>query len=67
VIHLKDMTAGEPTLAEIGEGILDWPAIFEASEDNGAAWYVVEQDRCRRPTLESARLSFENLFRMNNI
>jgi sugar phosphate isomerase/epimerase len=64
LIHLKDMTPGEPTFAEVGEGILDMQAIFEASESNGATWYIVEQDRCQRPTLESARLSFENLKRM---
>lgn len=67
LIHLKDMTPGEPTFAEVGEGILDLPAIFEASESNGAAWYIVEQDRCQGPTLESARLSFENLRRMGKL
>jgi sugar phosphate isomerase/epimerase len=67
LIHLKDMTAGEPTFAEVGEGILDMPAIFVASEANGAQWYVVEQDRCQRPTMESAKLSFENLTSMGKI
>lgn len=62
LIHLKDMTAGdEPTFAEVGEGIIDMPAIFKASEANGATWYVVEQDRCQRPSLESAQISLNNL------
>lgn len=62
LIHLKDMTAGdEPTFAEVGEGIIDMPAIFRASEANGATWYVVEQDRCQRPSLESAQISLNNL------
>ena len=62
LIHLKDMTAGdEPTFAEVGEGIIDMPAIFRASEANGATWYVVEQDRCQRPSLESAEISLNNL------
>jgi sugar phosphate isomerase/epimerase len=64
LIHLKDMTAGEPTFAEVGEGILDMAGIFAASEANGAEWYIVEQDRCQRPTLESAQLSLDNLRRM---
>jgi len=65
LIHLKDMTAGEPTFAEVGEGIVDMPAVFAASEANGAEWYIVEQDRCQRPTLESAKLSLDNLRKMN--
>jgi sugar phosphate isomerase/epimerase len=62
VVHLKDMTAGSsPTYAEVGEGILDWPSIFAASEASGAEWYVVEQDQCARPPLESAALSLQHL------
>jgi sugar phosphate isomerase/epimerase len=67
LIHLKDMTAGDPTFAEVGEGIIDMNAVFVASEAHGAQWYVVEQDRCQRPSLESARLSFENLKGMGKI
>lgn len=67
LIHLKDMTSGEPTFAEVGEGILDMPSIMSASEENGAQWYIVEQDRCQRPTLESARFSFENLKSMGKV
>jgi sugar phosphate isomerase/epimerase len=62
LIHLKDMTADESrTFAEVGEGILDWPPILEASEENGAEWYVVEQDRWARPSLEAAKLSLRHL------
>lgn len=64
LIHLKDMTAGEGeqrTFAEVGEGILDFEPIFRAAEANGAAWYIVEQDRCAGPSLESARISLQNL------
>lgn len=61
IVHLKDMTAGAtPTYAEVGEGILDWPAIFGASEASGAEWYVVEQDTCARPPLESVKLSLDH-------
>jgi sugar phosphate isomerase/epimerase len=62
LIHLKDMTAGPtPTYAEIGEGIIDFAPIFAASEASGAEYYVVEQDFCARPALESARVSLEHL------
>lgn len=62
LIHLKDMADDEErSFAEIGQGILDWNAIFEAAEAGGAEWYIVEQDTCAGPPIESARVSFENL------
>lgn len=63
LIHLKDMTGvGESrTFAEVGEGVIDWQPIFGASEAQGAVWYVVEQDRCARPSLVSAALSLAHL------
>lgn len=62
LIHLKDMADDEKrSFAEIGRGILDWDTIFEAAEAAGAEWYIVEQDTCPGPPIESARSSFENL------
>ncbi len=61
LVHLKDMDPEDRSFAEVGEGTLDWKAIFAASEAAGAEWYIVEQDRCKRPPLESVRLSLENL------
>jgi len=65
LIHLKDMVGeGEQrTFAEVGEGQIDFAAIFVAAEAQGAAWYIVEQDICQRPSLESAKISLENLKR----
>jgi sugar phosphate isomerase/epimerase len=65
LVHLKDMVGEGPdrTFAEVGEGKLDFQAIFEASEAQGVSWYIVEQDVCQRPSLESARISLENLRR----
>ena len=60
LVHIKDMDK-ERGFTEIGEGILDWDDIFAACEAVKAGWYIVEQDRCKRPSMESARLSFENL------
>jgi sugar phosphate isomerase/epimerase len=62
IIHLKDMTAGPtPTYAEVGEGIIDFAPIFAASEVSSAEWYVVEQDFCARPALESVGISLKHL------
>jgi sugar phosphate isomerase/epimerase len=62
LVHLKDMTDDpEPTFTEVGNGILDFQAIFAASIEAGAEWYIVEQDTCDGPSLESARISLHNL------
>jgi sugar phosphate isomerase/epimerase len=66
LIHLKDMEAGEEKFfAEVGNGIMDMKGIVKAAKAAGAKWLIVEQDRCRRPAIESARMSFENLKKMD--
>ena len=62
-VHLKDMVIfnGQQTMAEIGEGNLNWPAILQACKEAGVAWYAIEQDTCQRDPFESLRISFENL------
>jgi sugar phosphate isomerase/epimerase len=60
LVHLKDMTAGPtPTFAEVGEGVLDFAAIFAAA--TSAEWYIVEQDTCARPPFESIAISLRHL------
>jgi len=62
IVHLKDMTKdAERTFAEVGEGQVSFAPIFAAAEKAGVDFYVVEQDRCRRPPLESVALSLKNL------
>jgi sugar phosphate isomerase/epimerase len=62
LIHLKDMAADESrSFAEVGEGTMEWPAIFASAEAGGAVWYIVEQDVCKRPPLESVAISLRNL------
>ena len=63
VIHFKDMVIyeGEQTMAEIGEGNLNWPGIIEACEDANVEWYAIEQDRCMRNPFESLKISYDNL------
>ncbi len=64
-LHIKDRAPAphdqECPFAEVGHGILDWDAIFREAENAGVEWYVVEQDRCTRPPLESAKMSLEYL------
>lgn len=68
LIHLKDMTPGaDGTFAEVGEGVMDFDAIFNAAGEAGGEYYIVEQDRCQRPPLESVRISFENLKKMGMV
>jgi sugar phosphate isomerase/epimerase len=73
LIHLKDMPKNfkngtrPARWAEVGEGKLNMAAIYEASEASGAKAYIVEQDLCERPSIESAKLSFENLKKAGKI
>lgn len=61
LVHIKDMRADDRDTAEVGEGIIDIKAIIAASEKAGAEWFIVEQDRTRISSLDSARISYENL------
>lgn len=68
LLHIKDMESGEEQFfAEIGDGILDFPAIAQAAEASGTKWLVVEQDLCRRPPFESLAISYRNLKQMDII
>lgn len=62
-VHLKDMavSGGEPVMAEIGEGNLDWRDVLAACSDAGVDWLIVEQDVCRRDPFESLAISRRNL------
>lgn len=45
LLHMKDMAADDGRSdAPVGEGTLAWPAVLEAAERTGVAWYIVEQD-----------------------
>ena len=66
VIHFKDMTIidNQITMAEVGEGNLNWPRILQACREAGVAWYAVEQDICQRDPFESLAISLRNLHAM---
>ena len=65
-VHLKDMGIKKNTqvMTEVGEGNLNWKAIFSACKKAGTRWYIVEQDICQRHPLESVKISLENLHKM---
>ena len=66
LVHLKDMEE-DGSFGEVGEGVMEWEPIFAAAEASGAKWYIVEQDTCKRPPLESVRISLENLRKMGKL
>jgi sugar phosphate isomerase/epimerase len=63
VVHLKDMVIlnDQQTMAEIGEGNLNWPAILQACRAGGVEYYAVEQDVCQHDPFESLSISFKAL------
>ncbi len=63
VIHIKDkeVANGEPVMAPIGEGLLDWANLLPACEQAGVQWYAVEQDVCRRNPFDCLQSSFDYL------
>ena len=63
VIHVKDkeITDGQPVMAPVGEGNLDWTGLLPACADAGVEWYAVEQDVCRRDPFDCLRSSFQFL------
>ena len=62
-VHVKDMdvSEGQPVMAEVGEGNLDWPDVLAACREAGVEWLIVEQDECRRNPFESLAISRRNL------
>ncbi len=63
VVHFKDMVIfeGKQTMAEIGEGNLNWSGILAACEEAHVRWYAIEQDICQRDPFESLKISYNNL------
>jgi len=60
-IHLKDMDRADGSFTEVGAGLMDLPAIFDVAREVGTKWIIVEQDLWKRPAIESARISIDNL------
>ncbi len=66
LVHMKDLgiKRNKQVYLEVGEGNLNWQAILSACHKADVKWYVVEQDICLRPPLESIRISLNNLHKM---
>ncbi len=62
-IHLKDMAISgrERKMAPIGEGNLNWPAIFAAFEKAGTKYMLVEQDTCEGSPFAALKSSYDFL------
>jgi len=54
-LHLKDMRDRE--FVELGQGVIDFPAVIKAVKSIALEWAVVEQDRTKRTTKESMEIS----------
>jgi sugar phosphate isomerase/epimerase len=75
LVHLKDEAFGTPVqfnervppgaFREIGTGTLDIPAIIRACEAIGVKHYIVEQDQTKGNPVDSLRVSYTNLRKMN--
>lgn len=61
LIHLKDMDKDDGSFAEVGTGNIDLRGIIEVASTSAAEWVIYEQDVCKRPQLDSARISIENI------
>lgn len=70
-LHLKDRKPNVPTsfstgpaaahFTEVGEGTLDWKAIFPLAASDHIQWMFVEQDQTDKPPLESLQISYRNI------
>lgn len=62
-VHFKDLKVVEnaPTMAEVGEGNLDWDGIIEACEQANPRYIYVEQDICDGSPFDALKVSYNNL------
>lgn len=58
LLHIKDGPAEniEQPMVAVGDGVMDWASVVEASQDT-AEWFIVELDRCATDMLEAVRKS----------
>ena len=62
MLHMKDMADDkEHSFAPVGTGILDMKGIVAAARQIGVVWFIVEQDRTKRPVLEAIEISLKNM------
>lgn len=60
--HVKDMAnTAEKEFAEVGTGTINFGSLFKHRKAAGLKHYYVEQDVCKRPPLESVKISIDNI------
>jgi sugar phosphate isomerase/epimerase len=60
--HVKDMASGDAMeMIEVGDGIIDYPALFENAAKSGMKEFFVEQDVIKGDGFESVKKSFDYL------
>jgi sugar phosphate isomerase/epimerase len=74
LLHMKDKATGTPVMfkesvdrsafKEVGNGVIDWPAILRAAASAGVEHYFVEQDETPGDPVESLRQSFGYLSKL---
>lgn len=63
-IHFKDLAVNhkrEQSMAEVGNGNLNWPRILEACKKAGVKWYLVERDSGAMDPFDSLKVSLDNM------
>ena len=63
LLHIKDKAkpTEEDDQTQIGNGVIDWDAVFAAAEESAVEWYIVEQKRESVPGIDSVEISFDYL------
>lgn len=63
LLHIKDKAKPDTpdSQTQIGNGTIDWDAVFAAAEESGVEWYIVEQRKESAPGIESAKISIDYL------
>jgi sugar phosphate isomerase/epimerase len=62
LVHVKDMDrTPQKGFTDVGKGVVDFPRIFAQSKLAGIRHYFVEQDETKGPPIDSARVAFEYL------
>lgn len=60
--HVKDMdSTPEKKFTEVGNGVIDFPAIFKEAKLSGMKYWYVEQDICPGSPFDSIKISRTNL------
>jgi len=67
VVHFKEMNGSHkpPHMTPIGEGNMDWPAIFSACDEIGVKYAEIEQDNAiETDSLKCMEASYKNLVKL---